>query len=66
MSNKKQIPNALKSSDTDLNHQHCLPKQAHFTAYNQLVISQQKSETLIRSVFDIDSLQPISYKPTKI
>ena len=47
MSNKKQIPNALKSSDTDLNHQHCLPKQAHFTAYNQLVISQKNLRHLL-------------------
>ena len=57
MSKEKQIPNALKSSDTGLNHQHCLPKQAHFTPYNQLVISQQKSETLIRSVFDVHNYE---------
>ena len=55
--NENQIAKALKSTDIGINHQHSSPTQAHFTAYNQLVISKTKSETLIKSVFAVDNYE---------
>ena len=59
------IPKAVTSKRSDyipiakdINNRHSSSHtQAHFTAYNQLVISKPKSKTVIKSVFAVDNYE---------